>query len=102
MKHSQVDVVIIVIPFKVRNLVPIEFSKRIDDVGAQIGVDVRGHELAHSVPVLRPVGIVADHYVLCQTYKRGRTTGHANEFIRLTNSITIILQDLLLNLKQFR
>lgn len=86
MKHSQIYVVIIVIPFKVRYLIPIEFSKRIDDVGTQVGVDVLGHELAHSVSVLCPVGIVTNHDVLCQTYKRDNNPGHALEFIRLTNS----------------
>ena len=67
-RDLQIIILIIVVPFKVRYLVSNELSKSIDDVSAEVWVDVGREELPDAVSVLGPVGVVANHFVLCLTY----------------------------------
>lgn len=67
-RDLQIIILIIVVPFKVRYLVADELSKSIDDVSAEVWVDVGREELPYAVSVLGPVGVVANHLVLCLTY----------------------------------
>lgn len=45
------------------NLSLLEPGERVDDMGAEVRLDVLGRELAVLGPVLRPVGVVAHHLV---------------------------------------
>ena len=45
-----------------------------DDVGAEVGVDVLGQELAHSLAVLGKAAVVAEHFLpgICMDTRKGQ------------------------------
>merc|ERR1719422_1123780 len=50
----------LVVPLESRQMVVLHLGEGVDEMGAQVGVDVLGHELAVAVAVLGPVSVVAD------------------------------------------